>query len=58
MTAFEAFALIASGLIIWGVSQLRNDDDDARATDPYDVATGGIVLALTWLAAVALAWLV
>lgn len=54
MTTIETFAIVASGLIVYGISQMRTDDDMGRSTDKYDWLSGTIVLALAWFAAVGL----
>ena len=58
MTAVEVFAIVASGLILALVTTLRGGDDQDRKSEWADYATGGIVLFLTWFAAVGLSLLI
>ena len=58
MTPVEVFAVVASGLILIAVAQLRGDGEEARATDGYDWFAGAVLLLLTWFVAVALAMVI
>ena len=58
MTPIEAFAIFGSALILGLVTTLRGGDDQDRKSEWADYATGGIVLFLTWFAAVGLSLLI